>query len=258
MLGHPNTVLYGVATTKEATVTVKIPLRLSGLDLRNVEEYLRIPEEVAELGYEARGPISLAVVLSDEPNPAHEAADWARRINKLVDGVTVTGVYSELVNIPDIAARCQVAAEAVRLWASGKRRNKLRPFPDVAEVAGFDAGGKPVSMYAWSDVVSWVRDVLGTDPDEGVEYLSPWAVADLNAELANVAREGALEQEGWSELPGAAYRSPRAYQRPEPAPVSLGSWTDVIIERLDAVVRDSEGLHLQEMREHVVRAAVRL
>jgi hypothetical protein len=249
--------LYGVATTKEAGVTVKIPLRLSGVDLRHVEEYLRIPDEVAELGYEARGPISLAVVLSDEPNPAHEAAEWARRINKLFTGGTVTGVYNELVNIPDIAMRCEVAAEAVRLWASGKRRNKLRPFPDVADVAGFDAGGKPVSLYAWSDVVCWVREVLGTDPDEGVDYLPAWVVADLNAELAHLARDGALEQEGWSDLPDAAYRSPKAYAKPEPMPVSWGTWTDMFIERVDAVVKEAEWTPRNKIRDSAAGAKVR-
>jgi hypothetical protein len=34
-----------------------------------------------------------------------------------------------------------------------------------------------------------IRDILGTDPDEGIEYLGDLALANLNAELAAIREE---------------------------------------------------------------------
>jgi hypothetical protein len=168
-------------------MTVKIPLRLCGIDLRDVKAYDRIDPELAELSWEASGGVSLAVVYSDDSAPAavQTAADWAKRITKLVPGVTVADVHDELVSTSDIAARAGVAAEAVRLWAAGKRRASLTPFPPPRQVVGSGSGGKTMSLYAWREVVSWVREVIGTDPDEDIEYLTDTQLADLNAELAD-------------------------------------------------------------------------
>src|ERR1700690_271550 len=109
-------------------MTVKIPLHLQGIDLRDVEAYDRIDPDLAELSWEANGGVSLAVFYSDDPSAvaAGEAADWARGIAKLMPGVCVVDVHDELVSISDIAVRAGVAAEAVRLWAAGKRRASLR------------------------------------------------------------------------------------------------------------------------------------
>jgi hypothetical protein len=167
-------------------MTVKIPLRLRGIDLRDVEAYDRIDPELEELFWEANGGVSLAVVYSDASAAAaaRDAADWARRIAKLTPGVTVVEVYDELVSTSDIAARSGVAAEAVRLWAAGKRRADRMPFPVPRQVVGGGSGGKTMSLYAWREVVSWVREVIGIDPDENIEFLTDAQLADLNAELA--------------------------------------------------------------------------
>jgi hypothetical protein len=57
------------------------------------------------------------------------------------------------------------------------------------QVVGSGPGGKSVSLYAWREVVSWIRDILGTDPDEGIEYLGDLALANRNAELAAIREE---------------------------------------------------------------------
>jgi hypothetical protein len=178
---------------EEAVMTVKIPLRLRGLDLRDAEAYNRIDPDLAELSWEANGGVSLAVFYSDDPSPVavETAADWARRIAKLMPGVCVADVHDELVSVSDIAARTGVAAEAVRLWAAGKRRTSLRPFPAPRQVVGSGSGGKTMSLYAWREVVSWIREVIGTDPDEGIEYLTDAQHASLNAELAAITTAAA-------------------------------------------------------------------
>ncbi len=166
-------------------MTVKISLRLSGIDLRDAAAYERISPELSDLFFEANGGVSLATVFTDEIDPTWVAADASRRVAKFLDGVTVVGVHDELVSVADIAGRCEVAAEAVRLWAAGKRRANLRPFPSPRQVVGSAAGGKQMSLYAWRDVVSWVREVIEIDPDEGVTYLDDVALARVNVELVD-------------------------------------------------------------------------
>jgi hypothetical protein len=97
------------------------------------------------------------------------------------------GVHDELVSIPDIAVRAGVAAEAVRLWAAGKRRASLRPFPNPRQVVGSGSSGKTMSLYAWREVVPWIREVIGADSDDGIEYLTDAQLAHLNAQLVDIA-----------------------------------------------------------------------
>jgi hypothetical protein len=78
----------------------------------------------------------------------------------------------------------------VRLWATGRRRASLQPFPAPRAVVGTGTGGKTSNIYAWPEVVSWVREVIGIDPDEGITYLTPRQHAHLNAQLADLAEIG--------------------------------------------------------------------
>jgi hypothetical protein len=165
-------------------MTAKVPLRVAGLDLRDAASCERIPGGLADLSFEATGGVSLAVVYTDAADPVAEAADAARSIGKLMPGVAVAEAHDELVSVSDIAARCEVAAEAARLWAIGKRRGSLRPFPGPRQVAGAGSGGKSMSLYAWREVLSWVREIIGTDPDDGITYLDDRQYAELNAEIA--------------------------------------------------------------------------
>lgn len=173
-------------------MTVKIPMRLQGIDLRDSEAYNRIHPDLEELFWMSNGAVSLAVLFSDaQPAVAvADAADLARRITKLMPDVYVAEVHDELVSTADAAARAGVAHEAVRLWATGKRRRaSIRPFPSPHQVIGTASGGKTMSLYAWREVLSWIREILGTDPDEGVEYLTDAEHAALNAELVMIREE---------------------------------------------------------------------
>lgn len=169
-------------------MTIKIALRLHDLDLRESEAYEGIHPDLTELSWEANGGVSFAVLYSDQPTAVAmcEAGDWARRIAKLMPGECVQEVYDELVSVSDIATRVGVAAEAVRLWAVGKRRVTARPFPRSRQVVGSGTGGKAMNLYAWREVVAWVRDVIGIDPDEGIDYLTDGQIANLNAELTDI------------------------------------------------------------------------
>lgn len=172
-------------------MSVKIALRLRGIDLRDVEAYERIPPELTALSFRANGAVSVAVLYTDSPAPAAEASSWASAIGTLMPGVQVVRTHEELVSVSDIAARCGVAAEAVRLWAAGRRRAAaLRPFPAPRDVIGLGGGGRTMNVYAWAEVVEWVREVIQVDPDQDVHYLDDQQNAELNAELADIAAGG--------------------------------------------------------------------
>lgn len=172
-------------------MTIKIPLRLRGLDLRDADVYSRIDPGLADLSWEAHGGVSLAVVYSDDQFPVAVATEWARRVARLMPGVDVAEVHDELVSLSDIAARAGVAAEAARLWAAGKRRATIQPFPGPRQVVGSGSGGKSMSLYAWREVVSWIRGVIGIDPDDGINYLSDTQHAELNADIVATASTAA-------------------------------------------------------------------
>ena len=179
-------------------MTAKIMLRLRGIDLRDLSNHELIPPALEDLSFESHGPVSIAVVYSDDPDPASAAYDWARLIGEHLPGVTVTEVFDELVSTSDIAARCGVAPEAVRLWAAGRRRAALRPFPTARQVVGTGSGGKTSTLYAWREVLYWVREVLGSDPDEAITYLDDQMIAYLNAEIADLGRPRGTKSTGWT------------------------------------------------------------
>lgn len=171
-------------------MSVKIPLRLQGIDLRDAGAYDRVPEELDGLFWMSNGAVSLAVLYSDGPSAAvADAVDWARRTAKLMPGVFVAEVHDELVSISDIATRASVAHEAARLWTVGKRRASIRPFPAPRQVVGSGSGGKTMNLYAWREVLAWIREIVGIDPDEGIDYLTDAQHATLNAEFSTVREE---------------------------------------------------------------------
>jgi len=162
----------------------RIALRLSGIDLRDTDAWQYMNADLDDLFFEGNGAISCAVLLTQDADPHWAVTDAARRLTKHLPGVVVTEVYDEFVSVADIAARCSVAAEAVRLWAAGKRRASLRPFPQPRQVVGSGSGGKTMNLYAWREVLIWAREIIGIDPDEGITYLDDAALAHLNADLA--------------------------------------------------------------------------
>lgn len=170
-------------------MTTKVSLRLSGVDFRDPAAFEQLPAELEDVMFEAVGELSLATLFLDGPAPELEALTWARRIEETLTGVEVAGLHDELVSLTEIAARCAVGAEAVRLWASGRRRAQLRAFPAPAEVIGA-AGGKLMHLYRWRAVVGWVREVLDRDPEEGTDFLDDAATTHLAWMLAS-SRRGA-------------------------------------------------------------------
>ena len=162
----------------------KIAMRLHGFDLRVDGE--AVPEDLDEVFLTSHGALTLAILFTQDADPLGAAEDAARRIAKCLPGARAVEVHDELVTTADIAHRCSVAAEAVRLWANGRRRQHVRKFPAPRQVIG-TSGAKSMNLYAWREVLIWTREVIGIDPDEDVDYLNDAQMLDLNQYLQHAA-----------------------------------------------------------------------
>ena len=165
---------------------VRLALLLHGIDLRDPSDRARVPEQLHDLAFEASEGLTYVVLHCDDREAPRVAAQVARRIERALEGVTVVGVYDELVSLTDVAVRAEVAHESVRLWAAGKRRAGGRPFPHPRQVVGAQRGRNSTKLYMWREVVGWIREVIHLDPDEGVQFLTDRQLAEVNARVAQV------------------------------------------------------------------------
>jgi hypothetical protein len=145
--------------------------------------------------------MNFAVFHSDSgPSGAvREAVAWAEHIETLMPGVRVAEAHDELAGISDIAARSGAHVAAVEAWADGRSRAGLRPFPEPRQVVGDPLSGEPMNLYAWREVLSWLREVVGIDPERGIDYLSDADYAAINVELATTSAGLAADgvEPGW-------------------------------------------------------------
>lgn len=165
---------------------VRFALLLRGLDMRSADDRARIPERLHDLVFEASEELTYVVVICDELEASRFATEIARRIERHLEGVSVVAVHDELVSLSDIADRVDAAHEAVRLWAAGRRRADGRAFPLPRQVVSTGRGSRSTKLYAWREVVSWVREVLRLDPEDGIGFLADREIAEVNACMARL------------------------------------------------------------------------
>lgn len=165
---------------------VRFALLLRGLDMRSADDRARIPEHLQDLAFEASEELTYVVVICDDREAARVATDIARRIERSLVGVSVIAVHDELVSLSDVADRAEVAHEAVRMWAAGKRRATGRAFPLPRQIVGADRASRSMKLYAWREVVSWIREVVQLDPEDGMGFLTDAQIAEVNACMARL------------------------------------------------------------------------
>ncbi|WP_182113129.1 hypothetical protein [Actinotalea sp. JY-7876] len=166
-------------------MTVRVALRLRGLDLQDPRAYATIPSELCDLAFHAVGPMSYAVCFVERDLARDRVLECARRIHQHMSGVSVERVHDDLVTLSDIAERCSVSHEAARLWAAGRRRSNRRAFPEPYEAVSAGSSGRLTMLYQWPEVVAWVRDVVHIDPEDGLEFLDRASVAEIDKALAD-------------------------------------------------------------------------
>ena len=162
------------ATMSSSTRTWTFSLILAGLS--------ELTAEVEDALYEAGCSDALLSFYGTAPvlDFDRRAATLEQAVFSAIDDVKRANVGAsvlrvepdDLVNAADIARRCSVSREAVRLWTEARRGDGDFPSP-VARV------GKS-TVWRWTDVVRWLRKRLAIDQDavDGADFL-----AALNAYL---------------------------------------------------------------------------
>lgn len=91
-----------------------------------------------------------------------------------------------------------------------------------------------MSIYAWAEVVEWVRAVLDFDPDAGIDYLTGRQYAQLNFELSDIAAHVAAgTADGWRPLVVTEQVTAQVSQS---GPVPSGTMS--LISRMDELLVD--------------------
>ncbi|SCL47004.1 hypothetical protein GA0070617_0448 [Micromonospora yangpuensis] len=157
---------------------IRIPLRVSGVDLDDDVSLDLLAEHLSDLTWtEWHGDV-LATLHTSSQNPVAKALEAARRICHIFPDAEVGDVDPELVSISDIAHRLGLSREAVRLWVEGRRGPGDFPRP-----LGAVSGGKS-KVWEWSRVHDWVRDNFDIGDNE--THLSYAQIVELNGFLARI------------------------------------------------------------------------
>ncbi|WP_394426195.1 hypothetical protein [Streptomyces sp. SGAir0957] len=136
---------------------------------------------LGDLGWQEAGGLTTATVYSTGSDPVADAVAAANHIRRVLPHTIVERVDEQFVTLADIAARAGLTHEAVRLWATGKRRTGREPFPAARTQVG--QGRSTSKIWAWPEVLIWLKEQYCLDLEPGVTYLDARHVARLNAAL---------------------------------------------------------------------------
>lgn len=151
---------------------LKFHLIVDGIDVDDFQQLDALYEVRPELQFSERDGFTVATVLTDDTNLLRAVEAVAADVRDAVPGARVLRVDEELVATPDIARRCDVTRQAVRLWT--QRDDFPAPRGSV---------GNGIRVWDWASVNRWLQTthhgVLGDD----ARLLRPSEVAQVNAML---------------------------------------------------------------------------
>ncbi|MET8816819.1 hypothetical protein [Streptomyces rochei] len=160
-----------------------IPLVVRNINLNDDEIVETLALRLPDLGWQETGGQVTATVYTTSPEPVAVAAAAAAHIKRVLPQAVVERVDEQFVSLADIAARAGLSHEAVRLWATGKRRTSRQPFP--ASRAQVGQGRSTTKIWSWPEVLVWLKQHYCLDLEPDTAYLSPQQVARLNAMLCD-------------------------------------------------------------------------
>lgn len=128
-----------------------IQLIYDNIDLSD-EESLRALAGAGVVAAEPEGEQTRLTAALQSTNALKAAASFITTLRETLPTATPLMCSRDLVNITDIADRVGVTREAVRNWASGRRRTGVFPLPLDTP------GGQKV--WEWAAVHSWLRHNL--------------------------------------------------------------------------------------------------
>ncbi|WNO65375.1 hypothetical protein RPQ02_16985 [Streptomyces sp. AM2-3-1] len=164
-----------------------IPLIVHHVDLDDDGTAEQLALHLADFAWQETGGQVVATVFTASSDPVADAAAAALCIRRLLPQASVERVDEQFVSLADIAARAGLTHEAVRLWAAGKRRTAGAPFP--APRAEVGQGRTATKIWAWPEVLVWLKAHYCLDLEPGTAYLTAWQVARLNALLQERQQE---------------------------------------------------------------------
>jgi len=164
-------------------VKYKIPLVVDGLNLDDDAVLSTIGEHLSDLMWTRENGQVCATIFVDDQHPVMRGKAAAARIRNVFPYACVHRVNREIVGIPEIAEHAGVTAEAVRLWATGKRGPGHFPVP-----IGWTGGGNkgPSKLWYWGDVNAWLE--ANYELGDGHRYLSERQHAMLAERLTSLGQ----------------------------------------------------------------------
>lgn len=127
---------------------MEITLRVSGIDIDNDETFDVIAENFPEFLWETNNDIVLVTLFVNRDDSATQVLSIVRRMDSLLPGIRVDGVFRDLVSTTDISLRTDVSREGARKWSQAS------DFPS----AWTSVGPKAMKLWLWSEVVAWLKE----------------------------------------------------------------------------------------------------
>ena len=124
-------------------------VQVTGLDIENKSQLKKLKNDtITVVPFASDGLIMLDIELAAE-SPELAFFEFKSFLNKYASKIKIKRIDLDLVYLSQIAERLDVTREAVRLWATGERR---QDFP-----APFTSAGQSL-LWAWSEVFDWLTE----------------------------------------------------------------------------------------------------
>jgi len=162
--------------------TTTVSLRVEGVDLNDVPTLIATDEHLDDMQWASVDGLTTATIyVEDGCDRVCAAIDAARRIRNHLPNAQPLTVHEELVSATDISQRVGVSRETVRTWVEKLRATQDFPIPR-GSVGGGTRGA--TKIWAWADIVTWLRDSREIDMDES--FPGRDEIAEINVSLARV------------------------------------------------------------------------
>ncbi|MFC8230660.1 hypothetical protein [Streptomyces sp. NPDC057287] len=158
-----------------------VPLVIRNISLDDDETVEKLALSLSDLGWRQVAGQVLASVYTTQPDPVASVVAAAHHIKRELPHAVVERVDEQFVSLADIAARAGLSHEAVRLWATGKRRTTGKPFPAARSTVG--QGQTTTKIWVWPEVMAWLKAQYCLDLEPGTAHLDAQQVARVNAAL---------------------------------------------------------------------------
>lgn len=150
---------------------LKFHLAVDGIDLEDWDVLDALAEQAPDVQFVARDGATFAIVITDA-SLVDALLDTTSAITAVVPDAVCTRIDEDYVATPDIAKRCDVSRETVRLWS-------LKPdFPVARGVVG-----NGIKIWDWATINQWLLAAYHGELGDTARLLLPQDVARANALL---------------------------------------------------------------------------